>query len=61
MKKAKQPPSFVRRTITLPPDADVFAAERALQDHCGNLSAYLRVLILGARRNHQKKSNYAAQ
>lgn len=61
MKKVKPAPSYVRRTLSLPIEVDQFASDRALNDHCGNLSAYLRVLILGDRKNHQKKTNYASQ
>lgn len=53
MKKLPAPQFVVRRSITLPLDLDQFASGKANQDHCGNVSAFLRVLLHAARHQNQ--------
>lgn len=60
MRNAKPQP-WTRTTITLPPDLHAFAAGCASRDHCGNLSAFLRRLLISARRNARKSPNHAAR
>lgn len=52
VKKEKTNGRAVRTSVVLPADLSRFALERAHAEHCGNLSAYLRGLLLCARRNH---------
>lgn len=51
-KRRMKKPKAVRTSIVLPPDLSEFAWGQALADHCGNLSAYLRSLLLEQRRRH---------
>ena len=45
---------FVRKTVTLPKDLEAYTEERAdAPEHAGNLSSYIRNLILNDRKTRQ--------
>jgi hypothetical protein len=55
--KTPQPagePEFVRKTITIPVELELFANDRSNQpEHAGNFSSYVRTLILRDRAEKQ--------
>lgn len=57
MKKTKPAQPIVRRSITLPADLDAFASWEAGQNHCGNISAFLRTLLHAAKTNRTNRKS----
>ena len=59
-KKAKDAPAktgFIRKTVTLPAELGDFAlAQSSEPEHAGNLSSYVRGLILRDRRDLEKQA-----
>lgn len=54
-------PPMVRVSITLPPSLNDFAMEQAAENHFGNLSAYIRVLLQKAHREHVRRNGKTPQ
>jgi hypothetical protein len=53
----KTNPDFVRKTVTIPADLDPFATEQSRKpEHAGNLSSYIRTLILRDREKSDLKA-----
>jgi hypothetical protein len=59
-KRFKQSKQFVRASITIPAEIAAFAAEQSSQpEHAGNMSSYVRSLIIRDIRERQLQKKAA--